>query len=93
MLGKILSVVFGALTSNTANKAVGATNVIGWLALIPVAGYVWTYRDEIITFQASVGSVGMALIIGYAFVSAIIAVAQKSTPTPPPYYPPSGRAD
>lgn len=95
MLGKILLTVLGAFTSQgtVVNKAVGVTNAAVWLALIPVAGYAWHYRNEIVTFQASVGTIVTAVGIGWAFISTIIAVAQKSSPTPPQYYPPTSRAE
>ncbi len=84
MIGKILSAVLGAVTSTAANKTVGVLNAGGWLALIPFAGWAWVHRDDILTFQASVGAVTLTGIIGYAFVSAIVAVARRSEPPAPP---------
>lgn len=89
MIGKILSVLLGALTSTAANKTVGVANAAGWVALIPLAAWGWHHRDDLITFQASVGAVAAAGILAYAFVSAIVAVARRSQP-PPPYDQPRG---
>lgn len=90
MIGKIIASLIGVFASQgtTANKAVGVLNGGIWLALIPLAGYVWHYRNELVTFQASVGAIAIGIGIAWAFVSTVIAIAQKSSPTPP-YYPTS----
>lgn len=87
MIGKILSLVLGALSSRTANATVGVANVGGWLVLAPLIGYAWHYRDTILTLQISVGAAAAVAGVGYFVVSAIVEVARRSAP-PPAWRPP-----
>ncbi len=63
MLEKILSVLGLGNGAGIANKALG---IVNWLALAPLAIWLWTHRDEQITFTTSLGF--LCLIIGAVLV-------------------------
>lgn len=63
MLDLILKVLGLGGESSVVNKAIGAVN---YLALAPVAIWLYKHREDILTFHIDVGT--LALVVGAAFL-------------------------